>query len=337
MKTNFLALSVAAALAVTSFAANAALEQSGTIGARAGWAHQYDDDSQYVEVSESNGYGLGIYGEYNFTNWFGLGAGLNYFDGFEAKSKVNGATTEFDALAPEVYARFAYSLDDKGSDLFAKAGVAYFHVDPADGSSESSLSPVLGVGAQYAFTKNFAARVGYDYYFNSYDEDGLQMDTGLLYAGFQFTFGGPTVAAPAPVAAPQTVRVTESHSLDASTLFPFDGATLSAEGKQAVDQIVTDSSKLSNTSFEVYGYTDRIGSDSYNKKLSQKRADAVAAELNAAGVTNLSAVEGRGEANPVTGNKWDSVKGKQNVINCLAPDRRVEIVVSGDTVKEKQI
>ena len=36
------------------------------------------------------------------------------------------------------------------------------------------------------------------------------------------------------------------------------------------------------------------------------------------------------------GNKCDSVKGRQAVIDCLAPDRRVEIVVTGDTVKEEQ-
>lgn len=333
MKTKFLALSVAAVLAASSFAANAALEQSVSVGIRGGWAHQYDD-AKIAEVSENNGYGVGLYGEYNFTNWFALGVGFNYFDGFEARDIATRATTDFDAYAPELYGRFAYSFDDKGSDIFAKAGVAYFSVDPKDGSSQDSFAPVVGVGLQYAFTKNFAARVGYDYYFNTYDEDDLDMDTGYAYAGFQFTFGGP---APAPAPAPEYVHVTESHNLDASTLFPFDGSELSAEGKQAVDKVVADSSKLTNSEFEVYGYTDRIGSDEYNQKLSEKRANAVAAELQAAGVTSLKAVEGRGEANPVTGNKCDTVKGKQAVIDCLAPDRRVEIVVSGDTTKVEQI
>lgn len=72
------------------------------------------------------------------------------------------------------------------------------------------------------------------------------------------------------------------------------------------------------------------------KKLSQKRADAVTSELQAEGVNTVKASEGRGKASPVTGNKCDSVKGRQAVIDCLAPDRRVEIVVTGDTVKEEQ-
>ncbi|MBQ4246767.1 MAG: OmpA family protein, partial [Succinivibrio sp.] len=83
--------------------------------------------------------------------------------------------------------------------------------------------------------------------------------------------------------------------------------------------------------------TDRIGSDAYNNKLSQKRADAVAAELQNNGVTTLKASEGRGKSNPVTGDKCNSVQGRKALIDCLAADRRVEVVVTGDTTKvEKQ-
>ena len=103
--------------------------------------------------------------------------------------------------------------------------------------------------------------------------------------------------------------------------------------KEAISDVVASSKNLQNTEFEVYGYTDRIGSDAYNQKLSQKRADAVTSELQAEGVNTVKASEGRGKASPVTGNKCDSVKGRQAVIDCLAPDRRGESVVTGDTVK----
>ena len=94
--------------------------------------------------------------------------------------------------------------------------------------------------------------------------------------------------------------------------------------------------KLQNTEFEVYGYTDRLGSDAYNNKLSQRRADSVTNELQSKGVT-VKTSEGRGKSSPVTGNKCDGVKGRNNVINCLAADRRVEIVITGDTTKEEQL
>ncbi len=80
----------------------------------------------------------------------------------------------------------------------------------------------------------------------------------------------------------------------------------------------------------VVGYTDRIGSDAYNQKLSEARARTVADFLVGKGLAaSKVAIEGRGEANPVTGTQCDGVKGKNQLIACLAPDRRVEVRVSG--------
>ena len=38
---------------------------------------------------------------------------------------------------------------------------------------------------------------------------------------------------------------------------------------------------------------------------------------------------GYGSAQPVTGNTCDAVKGRQALIACLAPDRRVEVQIKG--------
>lgn len=40
-------------------------------------------------------------------------------------------------------------------------------------------------------------------------------------------------------------------------------------------------------------------------------------------------IQGNGESNPVTGTQCDAVKARAALIDCLAPDRRVEIRVSG--------
>lgn len=57
-------------------------------------------------------------------------------------------------------------------------------------------------------------------------------------------------------------------------------------------------------SAKITGYTDSTGSDAYNQKLSQNRANAVVAELKKRGVaaTQLSAF-GKGESNPVASNQ----------------------------------
>jgi OOP family OmpA-OmpF porin len=78
------------------------------------------------------------------------------------------------------------------------------------------------------------------------------------------------------------------------------------------------------------GHTDRFGSDAYNQKLSERRAAAVKTYLVSKGVdANRVYTEGKGEKNPVT--KPDQCPGKKSkkVIECLQPDRRVDIELIG--------
>ncbi len=330
MKTKLLALAVACATA--SFAANAAVSDTWSLGAGAGYVHGYDHSFDGIDF-ENEGYSLKLNGEYNFTEWFALGTGYNYTAKQHLTADDNRSSLHTNIA--EVYGRFAYPLDNNGSDVFFKVGPTGNWAS-AFGETHYKWGAVAGVGAQWALTDNLAVRAGYDYFYRNGKIDGERFDNGMLYLGAQFTFGAPK-AAPAPVApAQKTVRVTENHTLDAGILFPFDGSNLSSEGKKAVAEVVSSSSNLQNTEFEVYGYTDRIGSDAYNQKLSQNRADAVSAELANNGV-NAKVSQGKGKSNPVTGNKCDSVQGRKAVIDCLAPDRRVEVVVTGDTTKvEKQ-
>ncbi len=80
----------------------------------------------------------------------------------------------------------------------------------------------------------------------------------------------------------------------------------------------------------VLGYTDRIGSEAYNQQLSEKRAQSVVDYLVAKGIpAGKISARGMGESNPVTGNTCDNVKARAALIDCLAPDRRVEIEVKG--------
>ncbi len=134
-------------------------------------------------------------------------------------------------------------------------------------------------------------------------------------------------AAPAPTPKPAAQKVT----LAADALFDFDKAVLRAEGKAKLDD-VTD--KLKGMKLEVIiavGHTDRIGSDKYNQKLSEKRAEAVKAYLVGKGVeANRVYTEGKGEKQPVTGDKCGKSDNKsKKLIECLQPDRRVEIEVIG--------
>jgi OOP family OmpA-OmpF porin len=125
-------------------------------------------------------------------------------------------------------------------------------------------------------------------------------------------------------------------TLQSKALFDFDKAVLKPEGKAALDAEVV--SKLPQVQkleiVLVSGHTDRIGSDAYNQKLSERRADAVRDYLVSKGVAKdkIEAI-GLGEKQPVTGGKCQQ-QNRKELIACLQPDRRVEVEVKGETVKK---
>ncbi len=137
--------------------------------------------------------------------------------------------------------------------------------------------------------------------------------------------------AAAPVATPKPAG--KKVTLSADALFDFNKANLRPEGQEKLTKLVTD---LKNMKLEVIiavGHADRLGSDAYNQKLSEKRAAAVKAFLVSKGVeANRVYAEGKGEKQPVT--KADQCKGAKSkkVIDCLQPDRRVDIEVIGTTM-----
>ena len=140
----------------------------------------------------------------------------------------------------------------------------------------------------------------------------------------------PAPAAPAPVAAPKPAA--KKVTLSADALFDFDKAVLRDEGKAKLDKLSEDVKGLNLEVIIATGHADRFGTDAYNQKLSEKRAQAVKAYLTDKGIeANRVFAEGKGETQPVT--KPGDCKGPKSkkVIACLQPDRRVDIEVIGTT------
>jgi OmpA-OmpF porin, OOP family len=134
------------------------------------------------------------------------------------------------------------------------------------------------------------------------------------------------VAAPAAAPKPAAQKVT----LAADALFDFDKAVLRAEGKTKLDKLAGDIKGIKLEVIIAVGHADRFGTDAYNQKLSEKRAEAVKAYLVSKGIEpNRVYTEGKGKKQPIT--KPDQCKGAKSkkVIDCLQPDRRVEIEVIG--------
>jgi len=135
---------------------------------------------------------------------------------------------------------------------------------------------------------------------------------GLRYALFQPPPPPPPVAVAAPAVAPAPARTY-------LVFFDWDRADLTARAREIIAEAASNAGRVQATRIEVAGHADRSGSPAYNQRLSQRRADAVAAELVARGISRSEiSVSAYGESRPLVPTA-DGVREPQN--------RRVEIVL----------
>jgi OmpA-OmpF porin, OOP family len=140
-------------------------------------------------------------------------------------------------------------------------------------------------------------------------------------------------APPPPPPAPSVQKIT----IASKALFDFDKAVLKPEGQAVLDrEIVARIKEVQKLELVlVTGHTDRLGSQQYNQKLSERRATAVANYLASKGVAK-DKIEtlGMGKTQPVPGVVCEQ-KNRKQLIACLQPHRRVEVEVKGEIVIRK--
>ncbi len=107
-------------------------------------------------------------------------------------------------------------------------------------------------------------------------------------------------------------------------LFAFNKYDLKPEAREKLAKVSGILLAYPDLKVQVEGYTDNIGSDDYNQKLSEQRADSVRDYLVRENVTdsNVSAA-GYGKSNPIADNSTNDGR---------AQNRRVELVVSGSSI-----
>lgn len=111
--------------------------------------------------------------------------------------------------------------------------------------------------------------------------------------------------------------------------FDFDQYSLRPEVKGILDELAAKLKTAEYDRLDIVGYTDRIGTTDYNRRLSELRAYAVAQYLMSKGVPqNKIHYEGRGEKNPLTPSADCQGLAREDLITCLQKDRRVEIEAS---------
>jgi outer membrane protein OmpA-like peptidoglycan-associated protein len=111
-------------------------------------------------------------------------------------------------------------------------------------------------------------------------------------------------------------------------LFDFNKYTLKPEAREKLAKVSGILLSYPGLKMQVEGYTDSIGSDEYNQKLSEERADAVRQYLVSQSVADANVTaQGYGKSHPVADNSTNSGR---------AQNRRVELVVSGAAIGIQQ-
>ncbi len=110
-------------------------------------------------------------------------------------------------------------------------------------------------------------------------------------------------------------------------LFDVDSYALKAETKRQLTEFAQTLNKYEDTDIRIEGHADATGSDAYNQKLSNRRAEAVASFLESQGVKSSRVDEkGYGEAQPIADNTTESGRSK---------NRRVDIAVFANKQMQK--
>ena len=137
----------------------------------------------------------------------------------------------------------------------------------------------------------------------------------------------PAAAAPAP-AAPK--RCDASVTLQKDETFAFDRYVLTEAAKRRLDTDVI--GKLgacaSVEAVVIEGHADRLGSQQYNQKLSERRAESVKAYLVGKGADRAK-IETIGMGKTVPAKFCPDIKNRKELIACLAPNRRAIISLKG--------
>jgi outer membrane receptor protein involved in Fe transport/outer membrane protein OmpA-like peptidoglycan-associated protein len=235
----------------------------------------------------------------------------NYF--VRAQYSYTGKSTSYTEVAAGLL-RKSYELTD------VRLGVNYddYTVSLFSKNLFDSRPNLADENPVSALTCPFNGPCRYRYYVGPPREVGVE---------FRYKFGGPssepaaTPAAyvPPPVQAPAAPSVAHSYMV----FFDFNKSDLTPDAVAIVDQAAKNAGLAKATELVVTGHTDTVGSDAYNMRLSRRRAESVAAELEKQGVASSEIdIVAKGKHDLLVPTK-DGVREPQN--------RRVTIVYGGAT------
>jgi len=318
---NTLGVVIASLVAATSFGALA--QGQGAVEVE-GFVNRYFTDSQRdFAHDEGNLFGGSI--GYYLTDDVELA--LSYGEYHDLRGEGSRGSKNIKGNLTDLKAIYHFGQPGVGLRPYVSAGFGHQSIGDANGGGRNrSTLAIAGAGAKYYFTEMFYARAGVDALYNI-DQGDTEWQAGV---GVGLNFGGGSKPAPAPApvvaAAPEPMPepapepALETVRVELDVKFDFDKDRVKEESYGDIKNLADFMNQYPQTTTTVEGHTDSVGSDAYNQKLSERRANAVRDVLvNQYGVDGSRVnTAGYGETRPVADNATDSGR---------AINRRVEAEV----------
>jgi OmpA-OmpF porin, OOP family len=363
MKKNLMGLAVAASLSMIAMSATAEDMYRGAWYAVPGASYMHTDS----DLDADNGPGAFLAIGKELSESWDLQGRLGY-NRADEDTGIDGVGGKYKSTQLGLDALYMFSRSNFRPFLLAGIGGTRNNVDysvPAgfdiSNKKRTSFLGSLGLGAQYLFNDKIGLQADLRHQWSNARakirdtatgeevSDSGRIGNTLFNLGGILRFGAPApvVAEPAPEPAPIAVApepapepapapeapkcepTMDKISVAAEKLFGYDKAALQTGAKPILDEAVAKiKANPEIKTVTVTGHTDRIGSDKYNQKLSERRAKVVADYLASQGVdAGIITAVGKGESEPVV--QCEGNKATKKLIQCLAPNRRVDINAEG--------
>jgi iron complex outermembrane receptor protein len=240
--------------------------------------------------------------------------------------------------------RYHLPIDSDWGDISLYAnynwqGHVYLGLDTSSPNTTEGDVKILDVGVDWRGVAGYPVDLGF-FMTNALDSTYVQGSYALystsgyvadVYGeprmwGFKvrYHFGGPSEepTPAAPYTPPPAVAVAPSVPHSYLVFFDFNKSDLTPQAVSIVNQAAANAGPAKVTQLTVTGHTDTVGSDAYNMRLSRRRAESVAAQLEKDGIPSSEiAIVAKGKRDLLVPTA-DGVKEPQN--------RRVQIIYDGE-------
>lgn len=285
------------------------------------------DGKQHLETRPV----IGIRGGYNFTKHFGAEALFDFVPTESTQAGLGDATVY--RYGGDLLYHF---FPDNNLVPYLAAGYGGITVDRDNRQNLTRGIFDYGPGVKYFLNDNLALRGDFRHLVFRDNETLFNYEYTV---GITYQFGGMK---PAPIAAPVAAPETEAtptvpeaplepipaaeptpermkYCVSLNIEFDIDKAEIRLQYHDEVAKVGDFMKKYPTTTAVIEGYTDEVGSDDYNMRLSQQRAESVVKSLvENFGIdpSRLSAT-GYGKTRPITDNSTDAGRQKNRRINAV--------------------